>query len=204
MDFIARAGSILERSQRLSGILLLILIVQTFYVLHVVDRNAELNRLYDRLRATTEVYVVPGSLPGTYAPTHERMLLEAFITLFTQSMHTYTYKNIEQRLNEVEKFISPELLVFTEDAFDQLVETAVREQRSSLFVPDKESLEVKDEQANGKIKNVKIKGEKHYIISGSLVEAVPITIEMKVRKVAISKSNPFGFMLVEYKEQEEG
>ena len=107
MDFIARAGTIMDRSHRLAGVLLILLVAETIMLVNVLNTNKALNLQYDKLREKLYVYVVPGSLAGVYSPKQADMLVDAFTTLISQSLNTYTYENLAKQYAEVKQFFSP-------------------------------------------------------------------------------------------------
>jgi hypothetical protein len=206
MDFIARAGNVLDRSHRLAGVLLVIVVVETLLLMNVMDNNKALNLQYDRLREKLYVYVVPGSLAGVYSPKQDDMLVEAFTTLISQSLNTYTYENLTKQYSEVKQFFSPSMLVSADKYFGEKIKIARLDTRSSLFVPNKDQTKVEViRDARGSDtgdKRIIMEGQLYHILTGNPVEALPVRITMALSKVNVTRSNPFGFMLKSYTEEE--
>ncbi|MDE0724451.1 MAG: hypothetical protein OSB62_07100, partial [Alphaproteobacteria bacterium] len=86
MDFLARAGSSLERAHRLAGILLGVILVLIAILFYFVKANSEIKVEYQRLRDELKVYVVPGSISGIYQPTQPDMLLREFSSFVVQGL----------------------------------------------------------------------------------------------------------------------
>ena len=208
MDFIARAGSVLDKTSRLAGILLVLLIAETVLLFNYIGTNKELLLEYKQLRNQRDVYVVPGSTAGVYAPTQDEMLSRAFTSLIVQSLNTYTYENFELQYNEVKRFFDPKMLVYADKQYKRDIKMARLDARSTNFVPNRGTfkiVEAKDkyDKPTGD-KEISVEGLLHQILGGNVVEAVPISITLSLKKVLITKTNPFGFILTQYRVTEIG
>jgi hypothetical protein len=206
MDFIARAGAMLDKSHRISGILFVLIILALVLILNLFATNNKQSREIAEMRATLPVYVVPGSLAGTYSPSQDDMLLDGFITLITQSLNTYTYENLPLQYQEVKQFFGPQLLTVVDKYFADKIKIANIDRRSALFVPERNTIKVEDirdsrGQRTGD-KRVVIDGLLNHILAGSTVEAIPLRITMRMNKVIVSRTNPFGYVLESYREEE--
>lgn len=206
MDFIARAGSMFDKSTRLAGLFFILLLAESVVLFNAIQTNKQLNLQYEQLRNQLQVYVVPGSVAGVYSPKQDEMLTEAFVTLVTQNLNTFTYENLSNQYAEVKKFFSPDMLVFSDKYFGRKINTANIDERSSLFVVDRSSLKDSPEidrtgQPTGN-KTVTVQGQLHNIIAGTTVEAVPLKITLGMKETLVTKTNPFGFVLTSYKEEE--
>lgn len=204
MDFLARSGHMLDRAHRLAGFLLVILALQTMLMLHLLSTNTSLNAEFNRTRERLSVYVVPGSQAGVYSPTQDQMLLETFVSHVTQSLETFTFQTLQSQFDEIKMFFAPEMLSYAEPHYAALINKARIDQRSSLFIPtSKVKMEETPESSSGADRRaVSIEGNLQQILSGSVVETIPVRITMTIQKTVVSKTNPFGFMLVSYREEE--
>lgn len=199
MDFLARAGAVIDRAHRVAGLLLVIVIVQAIVIISMWGTN---NALTQRIRLMSErlpVYAIPGATRGIYSPTEDDLLIQAFSDTVIQSFNTFTYETIARQYEEMKPFMTAEMLTFSADYFDKLVRDANVDRRSQLFVPDRSTLKVEKSEDNGtEIRKVTQRGTLQTIVAGSIVESVPVEMSLTLRKVIISKSNPFGFMLQSY------
>ena len=203
MDFVARAGTMLDRAHRLAGFLLILLMLETLVVVMTINRNAALTDQVRELSNLRPVYVVPGSQAGIYAPTQDDLLINAFVDHITQSLNSYTYENIDEQYVEVRNFFSPEMLALSGDAFEKQVKLVQTDRRSSLFISNRRTLEVEKKQENGlQVRMVTLRGTLQQILAGSTVETVPVMFTMKLIKESPSKTNPFGFKLAQYRMRE--
>ena len=66
MDFIARAGSLIDRGHRIIGILLVIVVIQFLWVQSVREEKAVLQRQINIMNKTQSIYVVPNSQAAVY------------------------------------------------------------------------------------------------------------------------------------------
>ena len=207
MEFIARAGTFIDRSHRVAGFFLLVSVVLTFAVVAVSGSNADLTKEIERLSKTRQVYVVPGSQAGFYAPTKPEMLLQNFGEYIIQSLNTYTHNNLDDQFAEVQKFFTPTMLLDARPFYEARIRDAQQDEHSSLFIPKRNTLEIsKTEPPKGADKNFTyykyvIEGRRQDIIGAQVVSAQPIKIVLIVRQAGVSKSNPWGFMLARYREE---
>ncbi|MEC9291645.1 MAG: hypothetical protein VX730_04510 [Pseudomonadota bacterium] len=206
MDFLARAGSSLERAHRLAGVLLGVIFVLIAILFYFVKANSEIKVEYERLRNELKVYVVPGSISGIYQPTQPDMLLREFSSFVVQSLSTYTFANIESQYKEARSFFVKDLRKVTDQAFKSKILQVRNDEQSSIFIEDRDSFKVETlgdgRNLDETVYQVTMRGLSQYIIGGSVVEAVPVRIQMKLLPAFIGKDNPFGFVLKEYKATE--
>lgn len=205
MDFIARAGSVIDKWQRVAGILLILLMLSVFWSVNLSSENAHLNTEYEKLRAQAQVYVVPGSVAGFYTPANSEVMLKELSYLIVNSLNTYTYENLETQYREIERFFDDDMLALAQSHFKDLVQKAYQDERSALFIPDQTAFKIEGDTGpagRGEIQTVTIEGTRQYIIAGTVVEAVPVRYTMEFRQRYISKSNPFGFQLESYSAKE--
>jgi len=206
MDFIARAGSMLDKAHRLAGLLLLIIIVMAVVIIALLGNNAQLADRIDTLANRLQVYVVPGSQAGVYSPSYREMLIENFAEHVIQSLNTFTYETLERQYNEIKFFFAPQMLTFAEGHYAELIRNARVDQRSALFIPTEGSFEAEPARSsNGSTvagrQMVTILGTSQQIIAGSVVEVLPMRMTLELQEVNVSRSNPFGYMLVSYREE---
>ncbi|HEX2859129.1 MAG TPA: TraE/TraK family type IV conjugative transfer system protein [Alphaproteobacteria bacterium] len=199
MDFVARAGAIVDRAHRMAGILLIALIVESIIIAALLMGNTSLSERIQRMVERREVYVVPGSTRGLYSPTEDDLLINAFVDTVTQSFNTFTYETLQKQYVEMRTFFSPEMLTFSQDYFDKLIRDSAADRRSQLFIPDHRSMKVDRGTEGGiEVRNVTMRGSLQTILAGSVVESVPVEISLKLQKTMISRTNPFGFQLAAY------
>lgn len=202
MDFVARAGSFIDRAHRIAGVLLLIVIVQSLIIINMWVGNREMSEQIRYLSVRLPVYVVPGATRGIYSPTEDDLLIKAFVDQVTQSFKTFTYETLANQYQEMKQFFTPQMLVSAEGYFGKALRDSQADRRSSLFIPDHQSMRVEKGNENGlETRTVTIRGSLQTIIAGSVVESLPIEITLKLQKSIISKANPFGFQLSEYRER---
>lgn len=205
MDFIARAGSIVDRWQRIAGVLLILLMIVFFWAFQVISENRELSREYKKLLDQARVYVVPGSVAGFYSPANSSIMLEELSYLIINSLNTYTYQNLENQYREIQGFFNDDMLAVAQSYFKDLIGKAFQDERSSLFIPDQTAYKLDGDvgpDGRGKTQVVTIEGTRQYIIAGTVVEAVPMRYRLEFKQRYISKANPFGFELISYSEKE--
>ena len=204
MDFVARAGSVVDKWQRVAGILLILCLVEAWMILSQMETNEQLQLDYKVIREEAKVYVVPGSAAGFYTPPKPEFLLKEMTYLILHSLNTYTYSNLEEQYKEIEKFFDERMLTSAQGHFGKLINQAYDDERSALFIPITTSYKVKQEQdeSGEEIYVVKAEGTVRYIISDAVVEAAPIEFTLRFKRRHISPTNPFGFVLVSYKQKE--
>ncbi|MFZ2620101.1 MAG: hypothetical protein WAX89_04435 [Alphaproteobacteria bacterium] len=197
MDFIARAGSLLDKSHRIAGILLVIVAMQTAVILWQANNNSTISRHLTYMRETMPVYVVPGSTADIYRPESSDMLINAFVDFMTQSLYTYTYESYSGQYAEVKKFFTSEMLRFADGFFAKKISNAQQVRGSELFIPDRRTFKIENTQENGEdLRQVSVRGSVQQIINGSVVQTRPVEFSIKLRKVLVSRANPFGFMVL--------
>ena len=202
MDFVARAGSFIDRAHRIAGVLLLIVIVQSLIIINQYIRNGEMAEQLRYIAVRMPVYVVPGATRGIYSPTEDDLLIKAFVDQVTQSFKTFTYETLASQYEEMKQFFTPQMLVSADGYFSKNLRDSQADRRSSLFIPDHRSMKVEKGSENGmEMRLVTIKGSLQTVIAGSVVESLPIEISLKLYKSMISRANPFGFQLAEYRER---
>lgn len=208
MEFIARAGSFIDRSHRVAGFFLIATVAISFIAFNLAQSNASLSREVERISRTSQVYVVPGSQAGFYAPTQPEMLLQNFGDYIAQSLNTYTYVSLEPQFNEVQKFFTPEMLLNAKPFYEARIRDARQDEHSSLFVPERNSLKiVAIPTPQGGVRDLNyyeysVEGRRQEIIGAQVIAARQIRIFLTVRQAAISKTNPWGFVLSKYREEQ--
>lgn len=207
MEFIARAGSFIDRSHRVAGFFLIISVVLGVVVMSLAKSNAGLSREVERISRTSQVYVVPGSQAGFYAPTQPEMLLQNFGEYIIQSLNTYTHTSLETQFQEVQKFFTPEMLLNAKPFYQARIQDARQDEHSSLFVAERNTLKVTaiatpaDGVRDLNYFEYNIEGRRQDIIGAQVIAARNIRVFLTVRQSSISKSNPWGFVLSKYREE---
>lgn len=209
MDFIARAGGLVQKSNRIAGLLLIVLIVQGFFTFNVIQENGRIKSEMLKMTRDQKVYVVPGSTAGIYAPRKLDVLLHAFVDHISQSMKTFTYASLEGQYLEIRKFFTSKMLEPADNYYRTVIDTARQDERSSLFIPQRNTLKVEKvphPQREGQfltgVHKITLVGLNQYSLGGSVIEAAPVRVIMEVEETNISANNPFGFKVRAYSEEE--
>jgi hypothetical protein len=196
MDFIARAGAMLDKSHRIIGVLLVVVVLQFVAVFWLVSGNSQLSNHLTYMKDTMPVYVVPGSTAEIYRPETSETLVTAFVDFVTQSLYTYTYESYAGQYAEVKKFFTAEMLVFADDFFGRKIQNARQIQASELFIPNRQSMKIQKMVEDGQeLKVATLRGSVQQIINGNVVQTRPVEFIVKLRKVLVTRANPFGFMV---------
>jgi len=202
MDFVARAGAIVDRAHRIAGMLLIcVVILGTFATCQFVQ-NRGLNAQLNERRRAYPVIVVPGATTGVYAPTEEDRLIYLFAEFVTQSINTYTPENVARLYANLRQFMGPALLTDSQPYFDKKMRDIGADRRSSFFVPDRsQPLKIVRRSVNSQeFRDITLYGEVKNIVGGTVAEGVPLEITMTFLKGFSSPANPYGFTLTNYHE----
>lgn len=205
MDFIARAGGVLDKWQRVAGILFVVCLAELWLIFSYMNTTENLLLDYKRIREEAKVYVVPGSAAGFYTPPKPEFLLKELTYLILHSLNTYTYANLEEQYKEIRKFFDEKMLAASRTHFEKLINQAFDDERSALFIPRITSYKIEQSNTVGEkttYYDVTVDGVVRYIISDAVVEAAPIEFAMRFERMHISPVNPFGFKLISYKQRE--
>ncbi len=202
MDFVARAGSFIDRAHRVAGFLLICCCVLALMSLCQWQRNIELNQTLENFAQRLPVIVVPGAVAGKYDPREDAQLVAAFADFVTQTFNTFTPETLPAQLLSMKPFLAPALLVDSEPYFEKKLQDATSVKRSALFVPNRSTLKVRSYNENGvELRDVEITGMLKNMAAGTLAEDVPLKIKMTFQKGIINPNiNPYGFQLVRYLE----
>lgn len=208
MEFIARAGAFIDRSHRVAGFFLISTIAIGLIAMSLASSNSKLATELERISRTSQVYVVPGSQAGFYAPTQPEMLLQNFGEYIIQSLNTYTYTSLEPQFAEVQKFFTPEMLLNAKPFYTARIQDAKQDEHSSLFVPERNTLKIvqvatpADGVRDLNYYEYSIEGRRQDIIGAQVIASRNIRIFLTVRQASISKTNPWGFVLSKYREEQ--
>jgi hypothetical protein len=203
MDFIARAGSHMERAHFLVGVVLLVLAAQTWYMVHLLGVNSQLNARIDAFARNQRIYVVPGSQADVYAPGRDELLVQSFTDYVTRNLNTYTYETYARQYNELRPFFTATMLREADPYFERDIKNTSQLQRSAFFLPINSTLTVEKRIEEGRDRRyVTIEGRLDKLVAGDVAETVPVRISMVMERVLISRSNPFGFQLASYNIEE--
>lgn len=201
MDFVARAGAIVDRAHRVAGVLLICVVVLGVVAGCQWTKNAALNIALDEKRMRLPVIVVPGATTGLYSPTEDDRLTFMFTDLVTQLFNSFTSLTFARQYEEAKKYFDATLLVDSAPYFEKKVRDAQADRRASLFVPDRTSYQVRKYTKNGsEMRDVSMNGQINTIIGGVVAESVWVKLEMTLQKGTVSPANPYGLLLVSYHE----
>lgn len=201
MDFVARAGAIIDRAHRIAGILLICVVVLGLLSMCEISKNAALNAQLRSMRMSLPVIVVPGGTSGLYSPTEDDRLILMFTSFVTQSINTFTPETMTRQYDTARKFFDAALLTDSAPYFERKIRDSTADKRSSLFIPEEGSMQVKKYQENGvEWRDVTINGQLSTIIAGTEAEKVPLQVSMKLQKTQVTPNNPYGLKLSGYRE----
>lgn len=203
MDFVARAGYVLDRAHRLTGILLFVLLLLVVLVIYAWGTNASLQGQLRDATKNLSVYVVPGSEPGFFSPSKGEILMQTFADYAAQSLNTYTPVSLPKQYAEMQRFFTASMLVVADRHFSTLMRDITTEERSSLFISDRTSLKIRRATDAGVADafDVQISGERKDVIGGKVVASTPILITLRLHAANVSETNPFGYVIANYKEE---
>ncbi|HAG53524.1 MAG TPA: hypothetical protein DCL21_07040 [Alphaproteobacteria bacterium] len=203
MDFIARAGSLIDQGHRVVGILLVVIVVQFMWIQSVRTEKAELQNTINYQNRTQSIYVVPNSQADIYKPADSKLLLSTFVDFISQSLLTYTHANLENQYQSIRDFLSPKMLEMADNFFLAEIKKSKVERISSLFVADRTSTELsefkeladKTNRYGEKTYAVTIKGKRNIIVGGRVIETKDMHVKLQLQETRVSQENPFGFQV---------
>lgn len=206
MDFIARAGSLIDRGHRVVGVLLIVIVVQFLWIQSVRNEKAQLQETINLQNRTQSIYVVPNSQANIYKPADSKLLLSTFVDYVTQSVLTYTPASFYKQYQSVRPFLSSRLLESADNYYYQEIKQSKNERLSSLFVADRTSTELsefkeeKDKRTRygAKTYSVTVKGVRHFIVGGVVTETKGKDLTLHLQETTASKTNPFGFIITKW------
>lgn len=204
MDFVARAGYVLDRAHRLTGILLFVLLTLLVMLIYAWGINAKLQGELRDATKNLSVYVVPGSEPGFFSPSKGEILMQTFADYAVQSLNTYTPASLPKQYAEMQRFFTPDMLIKADRYFSTLARDVSTDERSSLFVTDRTSLKTRraeDGERGVEAFEVQINGERKDVVGGKVVASTPMRITLRLHAANVSESNPFGYVIANYKEE---
>ncbi len=203
MDFVARAGAIIDRAHRIAGVLLICVIVLGVIAGCQLVENRRLNNEANMSRIRYPVIVVPNATTGVYSPTEEDRLIFLFADFVTQSLNSYTSETVAKLYAGLRSFLGPALLTDSEPYFQRKIRDAQADRRSSFFVPDRaRQLQVTKRRINDQeFRDIVMYGQISSIVGGTVAESIPLEVTMTFQKVFASPANPYGFILTAYHEK---
>ena len=206
-NFIARAGSIIDRAHRVTGFFMVLSFVFGAGLLLMARDNARLSSQIDELAQRMPVFVVPGSQAGVYSPSRSDMLMLDFMEFVAQSLNTYNAQSLEGQYKEVSKFFTERMQQEASTYFQNKIFTATQDGQASMMVIDRDSVVIKptDPPYAG------VKGKDYYLVSFKalrqsmiglkVVSAEKLQINLVMERKYVSKDNPWGFLLARYEEK---
>lgn len=203
MDFIARAGAVIDRAHRVAGVLLICVVVLGLVAGCQLVENTNLQRQADSARIRYPVIVVPEATTGVYSPTEEDRLIFLFSDFVTQSLLSFTPANMKSLYANLRPYMGPALLTDSEPHFEKKIRDATSDRRSSFFIPDRaRQIDVTKQNINGsEMRTVSIYGQLSTFVGGTTAESIPVKISMTFQKVFASPANKYGFLLTAYHEE---
>lgn len=224
MEFIARAGSLVDRGHRVIGILLVVIVCQFLWINSEKEENEKLRKRIHEQNRTQSIYVVPNSQANIYKPADRKLLLVTFVDYVTQSLLTYTPASFRPQYTSVRPFFSSTLLALSEEFYEREIKKSEGDSISSLFVADRTSTELADisevnikeleDQKRKELRDrryvdpdyisgskryqITIKGKRHFIVGGTNVQTQDIAVTLHLQETTASQTNPFGFIVTKW------
>lgn len=202
MDFIARAGAMIDRAHRIAGLLLICVGVLSVVTMCQLIKNTNLNNQLMDARVRLPVIVVPGAVAGKYDPREDDKLISEFTFFLGQTLNTFTPETMSKQYAILKPFFSPALLADSAPYFEKKIRDVEADRRSSLFVPDMTTYQVrKYVQNNVEKRDVSIIGQLTTILGGTEAETIPLQIKFTLEKRLVNpNTNPYGFSISAYNE----
>jgi type II secretory pathway pseudopilin PulG len=203
VDFISRAGSLIDRGHRIVGILLVVMVLQFLWISAERTQNQKLQEQINYMNRTHSIYVVPNSQASVYKPASGKLLLSTFVDHITQSLMTYTPATFQMQYNSIKPFLSAKILEKSKYFYENEIKKSEIERVSSMFVIDRRSTELDEfkeigqstDQYGPKKYAITVKGKRHIIVGGQVLEAHEMHFKLQLQETSVSKVNPFGFMV---------
>jgi hypothetical protein len=104
----------------------------------------------------------------------------------------------------MQRFFTPDMLIKADRYFSTLARDVSTDERSSLFVTDRTSLKTRraeDGERGTDAFEVQINGERKDVVGGKVVASTPIRITLRLHSANVSETNPFGYVIANYKEE---
>ncbi|NBV54664.1 MAG: hypothetical protein EBR79_03015 [Proteobacteria bacterium] len=202
MDFIARAGAMIDRAHRIAGLLLICVVVLGVATMCQLARNNQLNNQLMDARVRLPVIVVPGAVAGKYDPRDDDKLISEFTFFLGQTLNTFTPETLSRQYAVLRPFFAPALLTDSAPYFEKKIRDVEADRRSSLFIPDMTTYQVRKYVQNDVEKrDVKVIGSLQTIVAGTPAEVIPLQITFTLEKRLVNPAtNPYGFWLSAYNE----
>jgi type IV secretory pathway component VirB8 len=206
VDFIARAGSLVDRGHRIVGILLVIVVLQLYWILTIYEQKSFLQERIMVQNNTQSIYVVPNSQSGLYVPAEGSLLLSTFVDYVTQNYMTYTPANMESQYESIRLFFSDSVRRKADSLFEIEKHKAKVEEISSIFIVDKTSdklgsfKELVEERTRfgKKTYEVELRGTRSFVVAGRVLSSKPVTYIVNVQETNPTEKNPFGFTVTKF------
>ncbi|MCP4355346.1 MAG: hypothetical protein GY793_06870 [Proteobacteria bacterium] len=200
-NFIARAGSLVDRGHRIIGILLFVLVLQFMWNHSIMKEKQVLQDQIDFQNRSQSIYVVPDSQAGVYKPETGNLLLSTFVDHLIQSLLTYTPANFKKQYDGVRLFLSSDMLSKADRFYKLEIRKSKRGRISSLFMTDKTSTELsnfielpeKTSKYGEKVYSITVRGVRNMIVAGRVLEENKMSVKLQLKETAVSTVNPFGF-----------
>lgn len=212
MDFIARAGSVVDKGHRVIGLLIVVIVLEFFWILMI---NSEKGFLQERINIqnnTQSIYVVPNSQAGIYRPAEGHLLLTTFVDYISQNLMTYTPVTMEKQYKDIRDFLSPNVKAEADASFKREFHKSKIEEISSIFVADRTSTQLRDFKElrekrtiyGKKTYEISLKGIRSFVVAGRVLSSKPVKFVIQLQETNVTEENPFGFIVTNFKEDKEG
>lgn len=223
MDFIARAGAIVDRGHRVIGLLLVVAVLQLYWIFSIYEEKASLQNTIDIQNANQSVYVVPNSQAGIYKPAEGQLLLSTFVDYITQNLMTYTPANMERQYKSIRGFFDNKIRVIADKAFKIEKHKSRVEEISSIYIVNTTSTNLdavrqftKDDNGKkiyldevkhvgttkygNKTYEVTLSGVRSFVVAGRTLSSKPVQHIINVQETRATEKNPFGYVVTLIKE----
>ncbi|MDE0724770.1 MAG: hypothetical protein OSB62_08765 [Alphaproteobacteria bacterium] len=178
----------------------------TFSVV-LIKRTEVLLKSFEDVRREGNVYVSPGPYGGIYQVNERYQDVKYFSKWVVRQLYMYSDEGLRKQYLQVQPFLSPELLVTADHHYLSLIQ---RENGVNSHVAiDHSKIEVDEVPAKERHRQ----GEKDYFViiyadvqkvrSKVMQQPSSLQITIRLKPVTITNSNPYGFIILNYKEQKQ-
>jgi hypothetical protein len=190
------------------GALIILCCAEVFFLGFVASNSAKLNWYYQQVYQQFDIYTIPESSLRLDVVSHKRVRLQALANKVAQTILTFTPENYKQQREAVKKYFTPNMLVAFNAQFDEEREASfvgkqTNYQVFTLLKPVEIRVLGKRSINDRPIRSATLVGELKKFDSNERAkektfQVQKIQIDMEVEEVAISKTNPYGFVVSKY------
>lgn len=179
--------------------LLVLAVFQGLFITYYHFANEHVLSDYEVLQNYSQLYVAPGAKPGFYDPSKPEVLLKSQAKYVLTMMNSYTPPTYLDQYKAIRTFFSPVLQIKMDGYYTRKVREVIEDEQSTKLVLDDSSYKAVQSSNENAVYNVEVEGSMQYIMAGKIVQAIPLRFKLKFNRSYINKSNPYGFLMIDYK-----